>query len=277
MAKIKRTNNTQLASFEELQEIFKKEAKRPIPPAKQNIHYPQFDAFASLLRHFSLPCEWLASDLGAKDLTERAVNGVEQVLSGLALAMLELPANKRPINLYNAVYEYLGEDDPLEPADLIFVFGSLSLFRAEKAVELYKKGLAPRILFTGSGPHWQKPEQAEAQRYAAFARKQGIPSNAILAEDLSITVADNVCRGLNLLDDKKILYQSVILVNAPYPQRRGWCHFRKHTMDSIKIMRANALMPEGIQKENWFTNEKGIRLYCNEFVKMKTAVILNTA
>ena len=160
---------------------------------------------------------------------------------------------------------------------MIFVFGSSNLARAEKAVELYKKDLAPKIIFSGGSPIYDPVRPVEAREYRRLALKQGVPDKAIIVEDQSITTADNIKCSLNLLDQLKVKLEKIILVNSPSSQRRGWCHFKKYLPDKIKLFRINCATKPEYNKVNWFRNEAGIRIILNEFVKMKVAVILDTA
>ena len=86
-----------------------------------------------------------------------------------------------------------------------------------------------------------------------------------MVERQAITLPDNVRRTLNLLDQKSFKYSSIILVNSPYVQRRGWAHFQKYVDDHIRLIRINSATQPALQKANWFKSEVGIKVIANEF------------
>lgn len=178
---------------------------------------------------------------------------------------------------FDEVYAYLSEDDGLMKADAIFVFGAKTPLRAEKAVELYEKGWSKKIIFSGHGPYTGREDVAEAEKYLDIALKSGVPASDVLVEKRSITIPDNVRSSLNYFDEIGFKPANLILVNSPYVQRRGWCHFRKYLPDSVGLIRRNCGTSEKFSRDGWFTNPEGIKVVLNEFIKMKIAVTLNTA
>lgn len=275
-----RKDFTKLPSATELREIINTEAWRDMPIEKVGFHYPDFSLVTELLRSLGLPTEifineYKPEDLDKNTLIEKGNSLIEQVKS----KMLSSEPNESQINLFNRIYDYLSEENALEPADLIFVFGSKTPVRIEKAIDLYKAKLSDKIMISGGNPFYQKDEQriSEAERYRELAVDSGIPAEHIIVETKSITIPDNVRSSLNLLDEKGVSFSSIILVNSPYVQRRGWVHFKKYLPDSVKVIRVNSTTIDKYQKNNWFRNTDGIGVILNEFVKMKVAVTLDTA
>ncbi len=91
-------------------------------------------------------------------------------------------------------------------ADVIFVLGKRDIRVTEYAVKLYFDGLAPTVLFSGSGDVYNhKPgrEQfvgsAEVEVFANVARKLGVPDEVILTENKSQNTGENYKFALNLL------------------------------------------------------------------------------
>lgn len=277
---IKRTKFTQLPEGQELQNILSKEAKRPVPKEKQNKHYPDFSSAIQLLRKYSLSPDIFTQEWTSRD-SSIILKQSKILISKLTETILnsrQSKASRENISLFDKVYDYLAQEDPLEKADLIFVFGAKTLFRVEKGVELYQKKLANLLMLSGGHPSYKSnPIVSEAEIYKEFALEKGIPDSNIITEDKSITMPDNVKRSLNLLDEKAIHPHNIILVNSPYNQRRGWAHFKKYTPKGVKLIRVNCKTGPKYSKENWYKNEDGIRAVINSFVKMKIAVILNSA
>lgn len=268
-----RKSSKELPGWNELSRILEKEAKRKLPPGKLNVHYPDFSLVVKLFMIYGGKNNLFQKHFDLREFLKKA--GL--ILDVLVKSMLAEEVTKERKTLLNKIYGYLSEEDQPQKSDLIFVFGSANLERVKKAVELYKKGLAPKILFSGHGPIYEPDRPVEAIEYCNLAIREGVPREAIVLEPQSITIPDNVRRSLNLLDQLKVDFKKVILVNSPHVQRRGWCHFKKYLPDKIKLFRVNCLSKPEYQRDNWFKTEAGIRIVLNEFIKMRAAVILNTA
>lgn len=267
-----RKDSKMLPGKEELAAILWKEARRKLLKGKEKAHYPNFSL---AIRLFDLYGEY--GDIFQKKFRAGVfIEKAKIILDKLVKKILKDPRWDRKKNLFNKIYNYLSEEDKLEKSDLIFVFAAPTLTRVEKAIELYKKGLAPLLVFSGCSPIYQQKENSEAVKYKNFAIAQGVSESSIIVENNSITIPDNVRSSLNLLDKLKIKFKRLILVNSPYVQRRGWVHFKKYLPDGVRVYRVNSSCKPEYTKENWFKNEQGIQAILNEFVKMKIAVILNT-
>lgn len=95
--------------------------------------------------------------------------------------------------LLAVLWNYLKLDQPVEPPDVMIVCGSLDCSPAERAVELYHRGLAPRILMSGGFGKITRHlnRQPEAEIYAAIARRHGVPTTAITVETKSTNTDEN--------------------------------------------------------------------------------------
>lgn len=275
-----RKDFTKLPSTSELRDIINAEAKRDVPIEKIGVHYPNFSLVVELLNTLELPTEiftneYKSESLDDDNLMEKGNALIEQAKNKI----LSLELNQTQIGLLNRIYDYLSEEDIPEQADLIFVFGSKTPVRIEKALELWIKKLSDTIMISGGSPFYKKDEQqvSEAEQYKDLAVTYGVLSENILVETKSFTIPDNVRSSLNLLDEMGRGFSSIILVNSPYVQRRGWVHFKKYLPDSIKIIRVNSATIDKYQKDSWFRNAEGIAVILNEFVKMKIAITLDTA
>ncbi|MEK1890063.1 MAG: YdcF family protein [Phyllobacterium sp.] len=114
---------------------------------------------------------------------------------------------------YHLIYE------PLSEADLIIGFGSYDLRVADHCAELFQKGLAPRILFTGKSGNWTGNlyESSEAEAFAARAMKLGIPEASILIEPRATNIGENIRFSRAMAGDD---IQRVVMVTKPQTQRR---------------------------------------------------------
>ncbi len=105
--------------------------------------------------------------------------------------------------------------------DCIFVFGGSNIERVDRAVELYRAGKAPLILFTG-GTKWGQRPVAEALEMREKALACGVPDQAILVEPESNHTKENVLASLLVLDRAIGLHRlrRLLVVSAPHHMRR---------------------------------------------------------
>ena len=102
------------------------------------------------------------------------------------------------------IWEYLCLRHDLTPAtaakySVIVCLGSAGIRAAQHSAELYHKGLAPWLLFTGgmgTGMHsganllsWTEPE---AVVFAREAERLGVPSSSIIVEDKASNTGENI-------------------------------------------------------------------------------------
>ncbi len=268
-------DSSQLPDANELKSILDTEAKRDLPTEKINLHYPSFTSFIELSEFFNCDPELIRRNLEPEDLqNDNLQKDADQLIQKLTDSILANPDR----TFLDPVYDYLAEQDELKKADAIFVFGAKTPLRAEKAIELYKNGWSKQIVFSGHGPFTGRTNDiTEAEIYRDLAVAAGVPDQDIILETNSITIPDNVRSGLNLFDQINFHPTKLILVNSPYVQRRGWCHFQKYLPENIEVIRHNCGTGEKFSRDGWFTNPEGIKIVLNEFIKMRIAVILNTA
>jgi uncharacterized SAM-binding protein YcdF (DUF218 family) len=265
-----RTNYHELPSIAELEETLATETQRPIPIDKAEMHYATLDPFISFLNILQIDTTEITLDKTwqqVRMIAEKLINEATQRLVELDKSEIAAQAKR--------VYEYLSEEDTPTTADIIITPGSKATARAEKAIELYLKGYAPKILFTGGSPLYEKG-QSEAKIYKQIAVKAGVPEEVIMTETKSITVADNIRSSLNLLDTQHFSYKSIIIVNSPYTQRRSYSHLAKYTSQGTQIYRVNCETRQGLRKDDWFTNEQGIFYILSEYYKLWFGLVINT-
>ena len=124
----------------------------------------------------------------------------------------------------------------LSPADVIVVLGYPSLdngaisplqkSRVDQAIVLYKKKLAPRIIFTGGAVQNQFTEARTMKDYAV---KNGISEEVIMLETASQNTEENVAFSFEIL--KEYNYTDVIVITSNYHTRRSFYLFSQHSLN----------------------------------------------
>nr|WP_319555921.1 YdcF family protein [uncultured Vibrio sp.] len=127
------------------------------------------------------------------------------------------------------LWDYMQLKHQLKPADCLLVMCSNDLRVAEHAAKLYQQKLAPLIVFAGGKGRFTDGlfDKSEAETFAEIAQVAGVPDDAVLVETQSTNSGENVRFTHQLLEDKGILCDSVIVVQKPFMERRAIATFEK--------------------------------------------------
>ena len=171
--------------------------------------------------------------------------------------------------------ERLIVEKPLDQADAILVLGGSKVYleRTNKAAELYKKGVAPKILLTDDGGRggWSSVEQRNPP-YVDLAKRellaQGVPVENI--EILQPQVSGTISEAQNLR--KKIEetnWKRILIVTSAYHTRRSLWTFQTVLAEN-KIEIGIQPAPVGQQTPMpfvWWLSPFGWNLVAGEYVK----------
>lgn len=128
--------------------------------------------------------------------------------------------------LGNILWDYRRLDLALEPAEVAIAMGCEDRRVAERAAQLYKDNFCQWIVCTGRSGERTKAMlktqgyTTEAAYFADIIHKTGVPSHHILQEDRATNSAENVAYTKELLDQYDITARHIIVVTAPYAERR---------------------------------------------------------
>ncbi len=145
-------------------------------------------------------------------------------------------------------------DDP-RPVDAVMVLGSSTIANMHPAVELYRAGLAPRMVITGHGPTGE--EEPEWRSYLAYALEQGVPESAMLIERDARNTADNFRLSAELigLEWGWESIGSMAVVSRPFHARRARMTARRFFPEKVELV---MLSPDdGVQAHDWWKSVYG--------------------
>ncbi|MFD1147246.1 YdcF family protein [Saccharothrix hoggarensis] len=127
------------------------------------------------------------------------------------------------------LWEYHDMRHQVRPADIAIGLGSHDIGVAVRAVELYKAGVVPRLLFTGANAPTtvKRFPRGEAVHYREHALEHGVPDDAILIETEAANTAENFTLSRKVLQNNGIQVFSAVLISRPYQQRRAYATCRK--------------------------------------------------
>ena len=263
----KRTGLDDSFEVKELMEIIRREAKRPIIESRRmdkNVNLSLAEKWLKILHFKQNP---FLDNCSLEEIFRQG-NKIQKTLAKKTLENL----NNRKLHwIFDNIFYYLGESDTLQKSDFILVFGGNRLLRIQHAVKLWKKQWAPLVVITGQRPIYGKQKKSEAEVFKNWAVRNGVTGTKIITEDKSITIADNVRRTLNLLDEKNIKYKKIILVITWYAQRRAKMMIEKYLPQNVRLIRSSAFFSinHRLSKNRWYKNEYGIKVIFNEFLKMR--------
>jgi uncharacterized SAM-binding protein YcdF (DUF218 family) len=132
--------------------------------------------------------------------------------------------------LAKLIWDYHHIDHKLRKADCIFVLGSHDIRVAEYASDLFLQRYAPYIIFSGGRGSltigtFKKPE---ADIFSEIAIKKGIPRDKIIIENKSTNTGENIQFTKEILKKIGLDFNSFILIQKPYMERRTFATFKKN-------------------------------------------------
>lgn len=161
---------------------------------------------------------------GPRDLEEFFISG-EAIQGATPREVLQAIKVRRA---GRSVLDHLAPGDPPRPVDLIVGFGVFDLSVPRHCADLYLRGLAPRILFTGGvGAGSGDLQEPEADAFRRQALAAGVPESAIVLETRSTNTLENAQLSRALLSHGGLDPASALLVALPHRQRRVWLTCRK--------------------------------------------------
>lgn len=139
------------------------------------------------------------------------------------------------------IWEYHHLHQPREHADLMLVLGSHDLRVPKYAAELYRDGLASRVIISGGIAHnddllktnWEK---TEAETFADVMLENGVPKDRIVLETAAKNTGDNFALSRKVLESNSIDFASVLVVTKPYMERRAFATGAKQWPDKKIIV-----------------------------------------
>ena len=117
-------------------------------------------------------------------------------------------------------YHQMGHEP--QPCEVAIGLGSHDLGVAEHAVELFRAGLFPVVVFTGatSPTTGQRFPRGEAEHYREHAVERGVPESAILVERHARNTGANITLSREVLAGAGLHPTSAVVISKPYSQRR---------------------------------------------------------
>ncbi|MBB5080103.1 YdcF family protein [Nonomuraea endophytica] len=134
----------------------------------------------------------------------------------------------------------------LQPTDAIIGLGSHDLGVAQFSAQLFKRDIAPLVIFTGANAPTtiERFPRGEAVHYREEAIRLGVPDARILLETKASNTGENIQFTRDLLASRGLHVDSITLVSRPYQQRRAFATCRK-LWPEVDVICASQPLPLG--------------------------------
>ncbi|MEU9620544.1 YdcF family protein [Streptomyces sp. NPDC088251] len=141
------------------------------------------------------------------------------------------------------LWDYHQMGHTVRPCSVAIGLGSHDLGVADAAVALYKRGMAPLLVFTGatSPTTRERMPRGEAVHYRERAIELGVPSSAVLVEPRARNTGENIRFSKTLLEEAGAEVSSVLLISKPYEERRAYATACK-AWPGVEIVSASTSM-----------------------------------
>ncbi|MEO5499114.1 MAG: YdcF family protein [Candidatus Saccharimonadales bacterium] len=147
---------------------------------------------------------------------------------------------------------------------IVAVSGGDTNARADEAIQLYKAGWAPRIIFSGAAADPTGPSNAEIM--SRRATNAGVPETAVVTEEFSRTTAENALNTNEFIKGQSI--KNIILVTSAYHQRRASLEFSSILGPSVAIVNHPVATDKDWVGFWWWTTTRGWWLAGGELIKI---------
>ncbi|WP_432098400.1 YdcF family protein [Streptomyces sp. WAC 04229] len=116
------------------------------------------------------------------------------------------------------------------PCSVAIGLGSHDLGVADATADLFHRGMAPVVLFTGATSRTtrERMPRGEAEHYRDRAVELGVPVSVILVEPNARNTGENIRFSRTLLEERRVPVSTALLVSKPYEERRAYATARKH-------------------------------------------------
>ena len=181
-----------------------------------------------------------------------------------------VPLNDEVIAMAKMLWDYHHLHHELQICDCILALGSHDLRVANRAAELWLDGWAPYIIFSGGLGNltlgmWQEPE---ADKFTSIAISLGVPAEKILIENRSTNTGENILFTKQLLANRSLDPQKILLVQKPYMERRTYATVKKLWEEKEIIVTSPQFSFEGYMTKE-IPMEKVIHIMVGDLQRIK--------
>lgn len=177
----------------------------------------------------------------------------------------------RPV--LNGMAQYLVYPDVKKPSDFIVLLGGeTDGQRTRKAVELYREGLAPKIIVSsGARISWRTTESKEM---VALLKQLHVPDSDIILEQKSRSTYENALYTKEIVEGQILRNKRITLVTDDWHTRRSMYVFRQvFAATDIEIHSVGSHSLEKVQLTDWWRDHESMQTILSEWARLVVYVI----
>jgi uncharacterized SAM-binding protein YcdF (DUF218 family) len=190
----------------------------------------------------------------------------------LALLLAGLLGYLFRVQLLTGLARFLIVNEPIQPADIIFILNGDAHTRPFRAAELFQQGLAPQIVI----PREENSPAAELGLYpngtdvsVNVLKKLGVPEQNIVIIPIEggVTSTRDEAVALRRYAAAHGLQRVIVVTSSFHTRRARWIIAR--TLSGSSVTFAMAAVPEWkFDDTNWWREERGLISLTNEYIKL---------
>lgn len=176
---------------------------------------------------------------------------------------------------YDAITEFIFVEDAtdpaaIDPADVILVPGGSAPAQMQRAVALYRSGVAPWILPSGGENPRLERWPTEWAYYRHFALAAGVPADAILKEDRATNTLENARFSWEVLRAQGMDVSRAVLVSKAHHARRALLTYQAVFPRSVTFIVSPIVDYRDIRRDTWFRDPRKRHAVFEELRKIGT-------
>ncbi len=169
---------------------------------------------------------------------------------------------------FDCVTDFIFVEDEPTRADILLIPGGSRPQLMEKAIELYRQGLATYILPSGGANKKLNGQESEWKYLQNIALTKGVPENAILREDQAKNTFENAAFSWRVIQQSAIDVKKAILVCKAHHARRALLTYQTAFPSNVAFTVCPIVDEREVSKESWFLDEAKIALVLSEVEKI---------
>lgn len=151
-------------------------------------------------------------------------------------------------------------------ADLIVTLGGGNGGRDDRALKLYKEGIASKVLITGQEGAYRKTRSNYLNWRAQYLVDQGVPRSALLFDERSASSWDEAVNTLQLMQAMR-MHHVVVVSDPPHLRRLSWV-WGKVFAESGRHYTLVASEMEGWDPDHWWRTSGNAQFVFGEYIKL---------
>ena len=168
----------------------------------------------------------------------------------------------------DCIADFIFVENSIAPCAVALVLGGSHPQLAEKAAEVFHKGMAQYILFSGRANPDLPAHVSEAAWLKSIAESLGVPSDSILCEHEAANTLENAVFSSALLQTMHVNTERLILVCKAYHSRRALLTYQHVFPDNTVFYVQSTVDKRGLHRDNWTTAKEHVDRVMGEVVKI---------